>query len=331
MIVEQRLRRSAGQQQFLADLFLKSISASDICRKHQVNQANAAAKFLEFLTDRPPVNSWSEWLMSDYIEDYLKSLKDRGLSTNTLRSYANVFRLLNRTVHRKTREPKAEVQCYLPKRVAKMSKSYLVLEKLAAAIQESRNLGDVRAEIGFTLGGLMGLRLEEIAYLCRSDFNKDEMTLFIHDSKNPYSTRTLPVPAFCLSILEKMFLLRDVQPRKQDPRNALYASHEPISHGMRLVMRSLHCKTLDEAYGGIVKPMDARKTFQNLCTRRELGLSWWLVEAYMGHKLPGEGESYQHLRVTDKCLPEIRLEAIEKLRVIPAAINIVVENAFIAK
>lgn len=323
--IEGKLRGAAGNQQFLADLFIKSLKASDLCPKHQRNQANAAKMFLEFASHRRPVQSWDEWLMSDHIEDYLEGLKTKGLKPNTLRGYANVFRLVNRTVYRKTRQPKAEVQAYLPKRKAPLQKNYLVLDKLMAAITAARSAGNLRAELGFTLGGLMGLRLEEIAYVCKNDYNEAEGTLFIYDSKNDYSTRTLPVPEACKSVLRRAFAYRDVVRRKDDPRNALYWNHEPISNAMREIMRGLHEETQDPAFDGRVKPMNARKSFKNLCAL--LKLNWWAVESYMGHRLPGEAEAYQHLRVTAECLPEIRAAAFAVLREIPDGIDDAIKSA----
>ncbi len=328
--ITSKLATVAGEQQFLAGLFINSIQAADICPKHRRNQTNAAAKFLEYMATRTPIQTWEEWLMSDHIGEYIDRLKEQGLSVNTLRSYANVFRLVNRTVFRKTRQPKAEVQSYLPKRRPNVSKNYLVLEKLKAAIHEARTQGNLRAELGFTLGGLMGLRLEEIAYICKADYREDEGTLFIYDSKNDYSTRTLPVPEAAKPVLRKAFAYREVVRRREDPRNCLYWNHEPISNAMRKITRTLYDKTADPAFDGRVKPMDARKTFRNTSSRPDAALNWWIVEAYMGHKLPGEGESYQHLRVTAACLPEIRHEALEMLRTVACQIDNMVLNCEIS-
>lgn len=317
--IAEKLQKSAGNQVFLADLFARGISAADICAKHKRNQANAARAFLEYMAPKPAVGSWDEWLMSDHIGEYVDWCKERNLKPATLRGYTNVFRLINRIAARKLKKPKAEVQEYLPKREPKTIKNYLVLPKLQQAIAFARENGNLRAELGYTLGGIMGLRLEEIAYLCKPDYNEVEQTLFVYDSKNPYSTRTLPVPKSCQSVLRRAFAYRNVLPRREDPRNALYATHEPISRGMREVRKAIFARTGDPAFDGRVKPMDARKTFRNTCSA--LGLNWWAVEAWMGHKLPGEGETYQHLRVTRNCLPEIRLEALKTLSCIAQSLD----------
>lgn len=322
--IAEKLAKSAGNQSFLADLFVKSITTADICDKHKRNQANAARAFLEYMAPKPPVGTWEEWLMSDHIGEYLDWCAERGLKPSTLRGYANAFRLVNRTVYRKTRQPKAEVQAYLPKRQPLPVKNHLVLEKLCMAITEARSEGNLRAEIGFTLGGLMGLRLEEVAYLCKSDYCDVEQSLFIYDSKTLYSTRTLPVPESCRSVLRRAFAYRDVLPRHRDPRNALYWSHEPISNAMRDVMKALYKKTGDPAFDGRVKPMNARRSFKNLCTAMQI--DWWLVESWMGHKLPGEAEAYTHLRVTRNCLPEIRCKALKTLACIGERLDREVKN-----
>lgn len=150
-------------------------------------------------------------------------------------------------------------------------KEHLTLDQLRMAIAMATARQLRWAVIGFTVCGMAGLRLRELAYITRADLEGDVLT--VRRAKNDASPRTIPVLPDVARFLQSCFD-SDPSPYLIHKMDGSQGNNRTVSDQMKIVLNSLGHATIAPKEAG-------RKTFVNWATVKNVHP--YAFDAYLGH------------------------------------------------
>lgn len=192
-------------------------------------------------------------------------------------------------------------------------------ERMARAVSDLRDAGELRAAAAIALGGLAGLRPSEMARAMPGDYANGLLRVGERLAKNESSRRTIPLPELARKVIEAAV-------KAHDPGVPILS---PLQRIGKPADATLSLDNLWDWLGPILKrhvgphsPKALRKTFATAAIRA--GAPPHLVDEYLGHKIAMlsdvsarhylEGARAKELRkVTVKIDAKIR-ESLQKKR-----------------
>lgn len=264
---------------------------------------SAAEQFKAFLrATHPDLWDWAR-VTTAMCREYVMWLAARDVGANCTRNYLTVLRLAANYAMEMCPESARPIRfCRLVPQSPFCPKRFLTAARLRACIACAEGQDDHTAKLALVLGGLAGLRLQEIARIRHESLRGDG--LWIVDSKNRYSTRLIPILPEVREYLAAFLSFHRVWP---------YHNFETFCKAVRRVLTRMLEGTGDETYR-LVLPHDcARKTFVNLAVQAGVGESF--CDCYIGHAPRSTaGLHYRDLTPRADDLPDYRELKLDVLR-----------------
>jgi site-specific recombinase XerD len=271
----------------LESAFTEALKFRRICPEFRKNYEKAGNRFMNFMVrDFPGVKAFAD-IRPFMIDAYRQQLAEDKISKNTERLYLRVIGITDQYMirnHGKNRDSTLILESEMPK-TPKPVKRFLSVEQLAKCIARARDNYLPSAVLGFTLGGLAGLRLTEICRLNASRLVLGNCVSIEGRVKTVQSERAIPLCSVALKGLQTH--IRYNSKGKQRADGCFYSSPTALSHTMREVLDELFEETGEEEYRLCEPHEGARTTFDNLLY--DLGVPMESREGYQGRKIQGEG------------------------------------------
>lgn len=236
------------------------------------------------------------------VDKYIDFQKARGLKPKTLRNYVSVLSIcaaywfgVDNRVHRPLLISHPALDLGIPE------KHFLTLPELFKAIETAKKQKNRYGWIGLVLGGLGGLRIEEMIDIRREHFDPNTGILNIVHAKTPHSPRLIPVLPFVSQALKYIF----------DSDDSLWLIHK--RNGDQGTDGTL-AKPMARAIRGAglrIAPKDAaRKTFMNWSLQP--GMIQEVLDLYSGHAPKSTAAKFYREKPTPEKYREFVLDPIQK-------------------
>jgi integrase len=249
--------------------------------KHKRSQLRSAKLFIDHVKSKEHITLWQD-LKPYMVDDFFSKMIGDQYSANYIRLISNAICVTSKFVRRNYKNQAVDlddIRDYTPKRSAPVIK-YLSLTQLLRCIQKAREMNKPGAVLGFTVGGLAGLRISEICRLHPSCLDWDAL-LIGGEVKNDASKRIIPVAQPVIDVLKAFAILN------YRGEQCFYKSVEAVSGQMREVLNALANDSKCEKEAADLRNIDphqaARTTFVSILTN-EIGIEDRHVQAYIGHR-----------------------------------------------
>jgi integrase len=275
----------------ISEALNKGIENSDGKAYHIGRTRACARQFLQFCKEREAgLQSYSD-IRPEHLRRFVAWCNERDLSPTTVRNYMNPLRLASRYVEENMPDQ------YNPlffKRICPRAripaKRFLTMDRYVACMEMCRKRADHTAIYTLFLGGLAGLRFEEIVNLKQTDFNDADMTIST-GQKNQYSERLIPLLKPVYEYAKMYITFYGDKP---------FRNLETLSKAMARVTKRMYKQTGDETYN-LLMPRDCgRKTFWNLAADNGVQIEY--LRAYAGHSAGGSVAEKHYLDLTPQVL-----------------------------
>ena len=283
----------------------RGIEASRGGARHKAAQLKAVHRFRDFINERHPgVSYWSE-VTPGLVRQFVAWCEAEGLSARTIRAYVNPLRLAARWNEEAGNEQANLRFTRLVPQLTPCEKRYLTAPKLAVACAYAKKEHQHLALLALLLAGVCAMRLSEVARLRRTDLDVAEAgCLYIHDAKNYWSERLIPLPPTIAAYCRVWFAFRG---------DAVDVTQEGLGKALKRCLVACGAETGDPTFAAVAPKDAGRKTGFNLGA--DAGCPMEMLRAYAGHApLTTFERSYADLRALPSDLPDFRARKLALLR-----------------
>lgn len=296
----------------IADALIKSSENRDWTPEHRKNDSLNCDQFLKWVESRD-LHYWHE-LRYEHVEEYHKSLRDRGLKFDTIRLYMWPIRRAASWVACNYRSIYSDI-CQgfrLSRRQAgpkfyneKKGNPVLSISDLLDFLNwltQDKTWGKLSGTVA--LQGLAGLRLLEAMRMTWRQVDFPASTVTVEgDVKNTQSVRRIPVPQVVSNLLFKVHSVHS----DPQPDTLITPGYSDFRHYSKAVQKAL----LQWNPNNIIRSKDLRNTLPTAAL--DGGWNRTLVEFYMGHSPKDVTERNYFGNQGDRLLPLFREHVVHRV------------------